>query len=174
MAIIDDLNQQELDAELRETAFQHWVLTCNRDEQRVAKKIGCSVEEITRWRDEEQWPIKARGLIAATTEDERFKILTNITYGADEAVQYLRDVVNGTVAEPSRERISAARELAYMAGYAPNTNNRPIDPQKPGKALKAEAIQQMTDAEIVALEAAIQDRHAEQNKEAFDRATRRK
>jgi len=174
MAIIDDVNQQELDTALRETAFQHWVLTCNRDETKVSLRVGRSVKEITQWRDEEQWAIKAKGLIAATNEDERFKILTNITYGADEGIQYLRDVANGTDPEPSRERIMAAKELAYMAGYAPNTNNRPIDPQKPGKALKAEAIQQMTDAEIVALEAAIQDRHAEQNKEAFDRATRRK
>lgn len=171
---LPEVDQQELDTELRKTAFEHWVLTCNRDEKRVALRIGRSVKEITRWRDEEQWAIKAKGLIAATNEDERFKILTNITYGADEGIQYLRDVANGTELEPSRERIMAAKELAYMAGYAPNTNNRPIDPQKPGKALKAEAIQAMSDAEIVALEAAIQDRHAEQNKEAFDRATRRK
>lgn len=170
---LEEIFSQELDTSMREAAFQHWVMTCNRDAAEVAGRMGVKEATIKQWEKEDQWVLRAKRFMADIDEDMQLKMRTNIAFGADEGVQYMRDVAGGRV-EPNKDRLWAANQLAYMAGFAPNTNNRPEPQRKPGKAVSPQAIQAMSDAEIRALEAAIQDKHATDNKEAFDKATRRK
>ncbi len=105
-----EITRQELDTELRETAFQHWVMTCNRDSKLVSLKMDIPARTIDAWAKEDGWAIRAKSFLAGIDEDQRAKILANITFGADEGVQYLRDVASGKV-KPNRDRIAASREL---------------------------------------------------------------
>ena len=173
MTELKEIYDQELDTALRETAFQHWVMTCNRNNAEVASRMGVKVDLIATWEKEDDWLARSRRFLAGIDADMQVKIRTNVAFGADESAQYMRQVVQGVV-EPNKDRLFAAKELMYMAGFAPNTNNRPEPLRKAGKKVTPTEIQQMSEQEIRELEAIIQDKHAEENKEAFDRATRRK
>ena len=163
---------QEMETARRETAFQHWVMTCNQDVEQVSRKTGFRTADIEKWAAEDQWSVKARQFMAGIDEDHRFKMLMNIQFGADEGLQYMRDVAGGRI-EPNRERLQAAKDLAHMAGFAPNTNNRPEPLKKNPNTPQKAAIRGMNEDELAALEAEIKDRHADLNKEAFDRGVRR-
>ena len=173
MVELAEIYLQELDTARRKMAFEHWMMTCNRDCAEVAGKMGLDAATIKDWEQEEGWSLRAKKFLAGIDEDMQVKIRTNVAFGADESAQYMRQVVQGVV-EPNKDRLFAARELMYMAGFAPNTNNRPEALRKPGRKVNPAEIQAMSEAEIKELEAAIQEKHIEENKEAFDKATRRK
>ena len=150
MVELAEIYLQELDTAKRKMAFEHWVMTCNRDCAEVAGKMGLDAATIKDWEQEEGWSLRAKKFLAGIDEDMQVKIRTNVAFGADESAQYMRQVVQGVV-EPNKDRLFAARELMYMAGFAPNTNNRPEALRKPGRKVNPAEIQAMSEAEIKAV-----------------------